>query len=129
MTRPGGTILHVAHQVLESLVLDGETMHYKNHRRKVRRDGYYGRWFTPLSEALDAFVKVTQQNVTVACGSAYKGSCTLAGANRTIASIARITPHWAETCTGHRKRGFINLYGLSMKCARCYEKEGAAKAN
>lgn len=78
---PGGTILRVAHQGLEQLTLDRDTLHYKDviaHR--YAELVYYGQWYTPLREALDAFVRVTQRNVT---GEArlklYKGNATLVG--------------------------------------------------
>ena len=62
---PGGTILLAAHQGLESLTLDGETMHYKDIvALKYAEMVYNGRWYTPLREALDAFVRATQQHVS-----------------------------------------------------------------
>jgi argininosuccinate synthase len=78
---PGGTILYEAHKALEALTLDRETMHYKQQLAlKYAELVYYGQWFSPLRLALDAFVNVTQQNVT---GSVkmklFKGRCTLAG--------------------------------------------------
>ena len=96
---PGGTILRVAHQGLEQLTLDRDTLHYKDviaHR--YAELVYYGQWYTPLREALDAFVRVTQRNVT---GEArlklYKGNATLVGRraakslyNPDIASFMRL---------------------------------------
>jgi len=76
---PGGTILYAAHKELERLTLDKQTFHYKQMvSQKYGELVYEGLWFTPLKEALDAFVDVTQKNVT---GSVrlklYKGNCTL----------------------------------------------------
>ena len=78
---PGGTILFTAHNALEMLTLDRETLHYKQlvaHR--YAELVYYGQWFTPLREAIDAFVDVTQRNVS---GNVrlklFKGRCSLAG--------------------------------------------------
>ena len=62
---PGGTILFEAHRALESITLDRETMHYKQQvALKYAQMVYYGQWFCPLREALDAFVARTQRNVT-----------------------------------------------------------------
>ena len=78
---PGGTIIYAAHRELESLVLDRDTMHYKDVlAEKYAEMVYYGKWFTPLREALDAFVDSTQQDMdgTVRM-KLYKGNCTVAG--------------------------------------------------
>ncbi len=129
---PGGTILHVAHQGLESLVLDGETMHYKDLiAEKYAEMVYYGRWFTPLREALDAFVKVTQQNVTGRVRvKLYKGSCTLAGrkSNYSLYREDYATFGQDDVYKQSDAEGFINLYGLSMKVRALLEKEGAGKS-
>ncbi len=62
---PGGTILYTAHELLESICLDKQTMHFKQHVAiKYGEMVYDGLWFTPLREALDAFVDKTQENVT-----------------------------------------------------------------
>ena len=62
---PGGTLLHAAHRELEALCLDRDLMHFKQHvGLKYAELVYYGLWFTPLREALDAFVASTQQDVT-----------------------------------------------------------------
>jgi len=129
---PGGTILHVAHQGLESLVLDGETMHYKDLiAEKYAEMVYYGRWFTPLREALDAFVKVTQQNVTGRVRvKLYKGSCTLAGrkSNYSLYREDYATFGQDDVYKQSDAEGFIYLYGLSMKGRALLEKEGAGKS-
>ncbi|HHY92566.1 MAG TPA: argininosuccinate synthase, partial [Firmicutes bacterium] len=78
---PGGTILTFAHRELEYLTLDRETMHYKELvAAKYAELVYYGLWFTPLREALDAFVEVTQKNVTGTVRlKLYKGNISVAG--------------------------------------------------
>lgn len=118
---PGGTILVTAHKILESLILDKETMHYKQQLAlRYAELVYYGQWFSPLREALDAFVNVTQQNVT---GSVrmklLKGRCTPAGAKsphslyRTdLASFKMGAEYDPADATG-----FIRLFGLPMKVA------------
>ncbi|MHC5083459.1 MAG: adenine nucleotide alpha hydrolase family protein, partial [Planctomycetota bacterium] len=79
---PGGTILSTAHRALEMLVLDRETAHYKQQIALKYADlVYYGQWFCKLREALDAFVDVTQQNVTGTVRlKLYKGQAIFAGA-------------------------------------------------
>ena len=116
---PGGTILKAAHQGLEQITLDRDTLHYKDvvaHR--YAELVYNGQWFTPLREALDAFVNVTQRNVT---GEArlklYKGGVTLVG-RRAVQSlydlnIASFTMN--ETYNQADAEGFIRLFGLPMK--------------
>ncbi|HEY3230919.1 MAG TPA: argininosuccinate synthase [Roseiflexaceae bacterium] len=116
---PGGTILKAAHQGLEQITLDRDTLHYKDvvaHR--YAELVYNGQWFTPLREALDAFVNVTQRNVT---GEArlklYKGGVTLVG-RRAMQSlydlnIASFTMN--ETYNQADAEGFIRLFGLPMK--------------
>ena len=78
---PGGTILYFAHEVLESLCLDKETAHFKQHVALKFADLVYnGQWFTPLREALSAFVDSTQQTVTGEVKlKLYKGNITPAG--------------------------------------------------
>ena len=62
---PGGTILYEAHSALESITLDRDTMHYKQGvALKFAELVYYGQWFSPLREALSAFVDTTQHTVT-----------------------------------------------------------------
>jgi argininosuccinate synthase len=129
---PGGTILYVAHQGLESLTLDGETMHYKDIiAGKYAEMVYNGRWFTPLREALDAFVKVTQKCVTgTARVKLYKGSCTLVG-RKSPYSLYRedyATFGLDNVYDQSDAEGFINLYGLSMKVRALLNREGVHKS-
>jgi argininosuccinate synthase len=118
---PGGTILVTAHSALESLTLDRETLHYKQQvALKYAEIVYYGLWFCQLREALDAFIDVTQKNVT---GSVrmklFKGHCTPAGIKspnslyRTdLASFKMGAEYNPSDATG-----FIRLFGLPMKVA------------
>jgi len=70
---PAGTLIMLAHQELESLCLDRETHHYKQHvALRYAELVYYGQWFTPLREALDSFVETTQRNVS---GTVKLGLC------------------------------------------------------
>jgi argininosuccinate synthase len=79
---PGGTLLHAAHRELEALCLDRDLMHFKQHvGLKYAELVYYGLWFTPLREALDAFVASTQQELT--------GSVTLELYKGNVAVISR----------------------------------------
>jgi argininosuccinate synthase len=73
---PGGTLLLTAHRELEALCLDRDLMHFKQHMAlKYAELVYFGLWFTPLREALDAFVETTQKDVTGAVFlSLYKGN-------------------------------------------------------
>jgi argininosuccinate synthase len=76
---PGGTLLLTAHRELEALCLDRDLMHYKQEiGLKYAELVYFGMWFTPLREALDAFVETTQQNITGSVSlSLYKGNVTV----------------------------------------------------
>jgi argininosuccinate synthase len=79
---PGGTLLLTAHRELEALCLDRELMHFKQHvGLKYAEMVYFGLWFTPLRESLDAFVASTQKNVT--------GSVTLALYKGNISVVSR----------------------------------------
>ena len=123
---PGGTILVAAHKTLESLTLDRETMHYKQQvALKYAELVYYGLWFSPLREALDAFVEVSQRNVT---GSVrmklFKGHCTPAGVKSPKSLYAKDLASFtmgAEYDPTDAK-GFIRLFGLPMKVVAVVEK-------
>ncbi|HMO59137.1 MAG TPA: argininosuccinate synthase [Roseiflexaceae bacterium] len=116
---PGGTILRAAHQGIEQLALDRDTLHYKDviaHR--YAEVVYNGQWYTPLREALDAFIKVTQQNVTgTARIKLYKGSASLVGrkVDRSLYNpdIASFT--MSQTYNQQDAEGFIKLFGLPIK--------------
>jgi len=128
---PGGTILHVAHQGLEELVLDGETMHLKDRLALEYAELVYnGRWFTPLREALDAFVKVTQRQVTGRVRlKLYKGCCTVVGRTSPYSLYREDYATFGADDVYDQKdaQGFINLYGLSMKVRALLDMEGPGK--
>jgi argininosuccinate synthase len=118
---PGGTILMTAHKALETLTLDRETAHYKQQvALKYAEMVYYGQWFCQLREALDAFIDVTQQNVT---GSVrvklFKGRCTPAGAKSpfSLYSGALASFKMGAEYNPTDAIGFIRLFGLPMKVA------------
>ena len=118
---PGGTILMTAHKTLESLTLERETMHYKQQvALKYAELVYYGQWFSPLREALDAFINVTQKNVSGEVRvKLFKGRCTPAGVtspnslyNPKLASFTMGAEYNPTDATG-----FIRLFGMPMKVA------------
>ena len=128
---PGGTILVAAHNALESLTLDRETLHYKQQvALKYAELVYYGLWFCQLREALDAFIDVTQRNVT---GSVrmklFKGHCTPAGIKspnslyRTDLASFKMGAEYQPTDA----TGFIRLFGLPMKVAAVVNKKRIIK--
>jgi len=116
---PGGTILYTAHQGLESICLDRETLHYKElvaHR--YAELVYYGWWFTPLREALDAFVAKTQERVTGTVRlKLYKGSCTVVGRKSPFSLYREDFATFGQDNVYHQNdaAGFINLFGLPLK--------------
>ncbi|MBR2576356.1 MAG: argininosuccinate synthase [Firmicutes bacterium] len=116
---PGGTILLNAHAALERLVLDRPTMYEK--RMLAQRYGqlvYDGLWYTPLREAIDAFVDVTQERVTgVVRMKLYKGSAT-AVATKSKYSLYNeefVTFGEDDVYNQQDAEGFINLHSLSLK--------------
>jgi argininosuccinate synthase len=118
---PGGAILVTAHSALETLTLDRETMHYKQQvALKYAEMVYYGLWFCQLREALDAFINVTQQNVTGEVRvRLFKGRCTLAGV-KSPQSLYRADLASFKMGTEYDPtdaRGFIRLFGLQAKVA------------
>jgi len=116
---PGGTLLHCAHRELESLCLDRETLHLKEQLAlRYAELVYYGQWFTPLREALDAFVNETQKPVT--------GKVTLELFKGNVGIIKRSSPcslyredlssfTMGETYNQKDAEGFINCLGLPVK--------------
>jgi len=129
---PGGTILYTAHQGLESICLDRETLHYKElvaHR--YAELVYYGLWFTPLREALSAFVARTQERVT---GSVrvklYKGNCTVVGRKSPFSLYREDLATFGKDDVYDQSdaQGFINLFGLPLKVRALVELENGRKA-
>lgn len=125
---PGGTLLYKALQGLESLVLDGETMHYKDLlAQKYAELVYYGRWFTPLREALDAAINKLMEPATGTVRlKVYKGHCSVVG-RKSPYSLYRedYATFGADTVYDQADaKGFINLFGLSMKVRALLNLEG-----
>ena len=116
---PGGTILYEAHQQLEELILDRETTALKLEMgNKFAQIVYEGKWFTPLREAVQAFIESTQQYVTGEVKfKLYKGNIIKAGTTSPCSlyneSIASFTT--GDLYDHHDAEGFINLFGLSTK--------------
>jgi argininosuccinate synthase len=114
---PGGTLLVAAHRELESLALDRETAHYQQILSlRYAEMVYYGMWFTPLREALDAFFTSSQRRVT--------GTVSLALCRGNVSVTSRHSPHSlyrtnlaSFTMTGYNPKdaeGFINLFALPI---------------
>jgi len=130
---PGGAILYYAHRELEYLTLDRATMHYKEQIAiKYAELVYDGMWFAPLREALDAFVDVTQQDVTGTVRlKLYKGNIMSAGATspNSLYNEKIVTFGDSEELYNHGDaEGFINLFGLPLK-VRAMMKAEAKKSN
>ena len=116
---PGGTILMEAHEQLEELVLDRATMEVKKDvGNKLAQIVYEGKWFTPLREAVQAFVESTQEYVTGEVKfKLYKGNIIKAG---TTSPYSLYSESLASFTTGdlydhHDADGFITLFGLPLK--------------
>lgn len=116
---PGGTILYAAHAKLEELCLDRDTQHYKETvANRFAELVYYGQWYTPLREALSAFVDSTQQTVTGDVKlKLYKGNIMDAGVTSPYSlydeEIATFDED--EVYDQNDSAGFINLFGLPIK--------------
>ena len=116
---PGGSILYQAHETIETLVLDKETSHYKAIvAQKFAELVYNGQWYTPLREALSAFVDKTQENVTGEVKlKLYKGNIIISGVTspHSLYSEAIATFGADEVYNQKDAEGFINLFGLPIK--------------
>lgn len=116
---PGGTILYTAHELLESICLDKATQHYKQIIAiKYGEMVYDGLWFTPLREALDAFVNKTQETVTGDVKlKIYKGNVMNAGITSPNSLYSEdIATFGEDDCYDQMdSQGFINLFGLPIK--------------
>lgn len=126
---PGGTILYHAHRVLESLTLDKDTMHEKDRLAITFGELVYnGKWYTPLREALSAFVDVTQETVT---GSVklklYKGNMINASVESPYSLYSEDIATFGESDYDQMdSQGFINLFGLPLK-VQAMRKQGLLK--
>ncbi len=116
---PAGSILYKAHDILETITLDRDTMHYKEIvAHQFAELVYFGKWYTPLREALSAFVDSTQQRVTGDVKlKLYKGNIINAGVTSpyTLYSEDFATFDADEVYNQKDSAGFINLFGLSIK--------------
>lgn len=128
---PGGTILYRAHEVLETLVLDRDTLHKKKELAVTFGELVYdGKWFTPLRHALSAFVEDTQQNVTGKVRlRLYKGNIINAGVwspyslyREDIATFDAGGEYRQSDATG-----FISLYGLPTRVQATVDEENKNK--
>ncbi len=127
---PAGSILFKAHDILETLCLDRDTMHYKEIvAHKYAELVYFGQWFTPLRESLAAFVDKTQETVTGDVKlKLYKGNIINAGVTSpyTLYSEDFATFDADEVYDQKDSAGFINLFGLPIKVKAILEAEREA---
>jgi argininosuccinate synthase len=118
---PGGTILYSAHEALETLTLDRDTMHTKQMlSHKFAELVYYGQWFTPLREALSAFVDKTQEYVTGEVKlKLYKGNIITSSITSPYSLYSEdIATFGADEVYNQKDaEGFINLFGLPITVA------------
>ena len=116
---PGGTLILAAHRELEAMTLEREVKHYKQHvALKYAELVYFGLWFTPLREALDAFVENTQQNVTGTVKLAlYKGNVSIAGRQSEFALYSPELSSFTMGASYDQKdaAGFIQILGLPAR--------------
>ncbi len=125
---PGGTLIYVAHRDLESLVLPGQLLHYKESLApKYAELVYYGQWFSPLREALDAFVEKTQERVSGTVRlKLYKGNIIIEGRKSPYSLYREDYATFGEEDVYDQKdaEGFINLFGLPQKVKSLIDIEG-----
>jgi argininosuccinate synthase len=128
---PGGSILLEAHQALEQLCLDKQTLHYKEQiALKYAELVYNGQWYTPLREAFDAFVDKTQRNMTGTVRiKLYKGSIITAGRRSPFSLYREDYATFGEEDVYDQQdaEGFIKLFGLPMKVEAMLDIEGARR--
>lgn len=124
---PGGTILYAAHKALEQLTLERETLHFKQQAALKYADlVYYGQWFHPLREALQAFVDATQRTVTgEATIELFKGHARAVSASSEQSLYdPKLASFAMDGYDVTAARGFIDLFGLPMKVAALRERYG-----
>lgn len=116
---PGGTILYAAHQELENITLDRDTSHYKALvAQRFAELVYYGQWYTPLREAISAFVDSTQKYVSGTVKlKLYKGNIVPAGTTSPYSLFSEELCTFEEDNVYNQQdaEGFINLFGLPCK--------------
>ncbi|SDF51536.1 argininosuccinate synthase [Sporolituus thermophilus] len=128
---PGGAILYYAHRELEYLTLDRATLHFKEQVAiRYAELVYDGMWYSPLREALDAFVESTQQTVSgVVRLKLYKGNIMSAGAKSPYSLYHEgfVTFGRDEVYNQKDAEGFINLFGLPLKIRALMQQKEANK--
>ena len=124
---PGGTILYQAHDILETLCLDRDTLHFKQQTAlRFAELVYFGQWFTPLREALSAFTDETQKNVTGTVKlKLYKGNIINAGVTSPNSLYDEDIATFSEDEVYNQadSAGFINLFGLPIQVRAKHEKK------
>ncbi|MBE7048933.1 MAG: argininosuccinate synthase [Ruminococcaceae bacterium] len=128
---PGGTLLYAAHKELEYICLDKQTLHYKLNMANQFADLVYdGLWYTPLREAMSAFVDATQENVTGKVRmKLYKGNCMPAGVTSPYSLYDEDIATFSEDEVYDQKdaQGFINLFGLPLQVRAMMKKRNGEK--
>jgi argininosuccinate synthase len=117
---PGGTLLLTAHGELEALCLDRDLLHFKQHvALKYAELVYFGLWFTPLRDALDAFVETTQENLTGSVTlSLYKGNVSIVSRKSDYSLYRTDLSSFTMGASYDQKdaEGFIRILGLPSRC-------------
>ncbi|MFW6264538.1 MAG: argininosuccinate synthase [Bacillota bacterium] len=128
---PGAVILTTAHQHLEDLTMDRETLHFKYQiSEKYSMLLYQGLWFSPLRDAFDAFVDQTQKNVTGEVKlKLYKGNATVVGrkSKSSLYKYDLATYDEADVFDHKSAEGFIKLWGLPTQVANQVDRENESK--
>ena len=129
---PGGTIIYKAHQELESICLDKDTLHYKQMiALRYAELVYNGKWFSTLREALDAFVVITQKKVTGHVRlKLYKGNIIVSGRKSPYSLYREDYASFGQMDIYDQQdaKGFINLWGLPMKVDALLSIAGTGKS-
>ena len=116
---PGGTLLITAHRELESLVLDRDLMHFKQHMAlKYAELVYFGLWFTPLRESIEAFVASTQKEITgTVTLSLYKGNVSVVSRHSEFSQYRNDLAAFTMDDSYDQKdaEGFIRILGLPAR--------------
>ena len=116
---PGGTLLLTAHRELEALCLDRDLLHYKQHvGLKYAELVYFGLWFTPLREAIDAFVESTQKTITGSVGlTLYKGNIAVASrqSEHSLYRTDLSSFTMGDSYDQKDAEGFIRILGLQSR--------------
>ncbi|NLM37881.1 MAG: argininosuccinate synthase [Firmicutes bacterium] len=124
---PGGTILYLAHRELEYITLERDTLHFKAHlSQKYAELVYYGQWFSPLREALDAFVNKTQERVTGTVRlKLWKGHCLPVGRKSPYSLYRQDLATFEQDSVYNQKdaEGFIKLFGLPQQVWHMVKKD------